>query len=64
VGKIQKVDQWHNEHPDQIDEVPVKTQNLEIVGVVATALVAYTHDDQSDYPTRNVCEVQASDAEK
>jgi hypothetical protein len=64
VGEIQKVNQRYDEHPDQIHEVPVKAQDLDIVGIVAAALVAHTHNDESDYATGNVREVQARNAKK
>src|ERR1035441_265498 len=64
VGEVQKVDQRYDEHPNQIHEVPVKSQNLDVIRVVAAALVAHTHNDKSDYAGGNVGEVQACDAEK
>ena len=45
VGEVQKVDQRYDEHPNQIHEVPVKAQNLDVIRIVAAALVAHTHDD-------------------
>src|SRR6266576_4518594 len=64
VREIQKVDERYDEHPNQIHEVPVKAQNLDIIGNVTSALVAHTHNNQSDYADRNVREVQAGNAEK
>src|SRR5882724_4306042 len=41
VREIQKVDERYDEHPDQIHEVPVKAQNLDIIGIVASAPIAH-----------------------
>jgi hypothetical protein len=64
MSKVQKIDQRYDEHPNQIHEVPVKAQYLDVIRIVAAALVAHAHSDQSDYAAGNVGEVQACDAEK
>src|SRR5713226_2985759 len=64
MSKVQKIDQWYDEHPNQIHEVPVKAQNLDVIRIVAPPLVTHAHNDQSDYAASNVGKVQASDTEK
>jgi hypothetical protein len=40
VGKVQEIDERHHEHPHQIDEVPIKPKDFDIIGVIAAALIA------------------------
>jgi hypothetical protein len=40
VAEIQEINERYHEHPDQIHEVPVKADNLQVIGFVAAALVA------------------------
>src|SRR5208283_2213231 len=64
VAEVQKIDQRYDEHPNQIYEVPIKAQNLDVIRLVAAALVAHSHHEQSDNATRNVREMQTCDAEE
>jgi len=48
VLQVQEIDQRHNEHPDKIDKVPIQAKHLDIIGVVASALVADTDSEQGD----------------
>jgi hypothetical protein len=45
VREIQKINQRYDEHPNQIHEVPVKAQNLDVVGIVTAAPVAQRDND-------------------
>src|ERR1700758_1515637 len=61
---IQQVDQGHNEHPNQIDEVPVKRPDLDVSGGIASSPVAQPDHDQSDHAADHVGHVQSGDGEE
>ena len=62
--KVQEINERHHEHPHQIDEVPIKTKDFDIVGVVAAALITQADYEQSDYAAGHVGEMQAGNAEE
>ncbi len=64
VGKVQKINQRHHKHPNQIHEVPVEAHNFEIVGIVTSTFVPQADGDERDYATGNVRQVQTGDTEK
>src|SRR3981189_3555464 len=58
---VHQIDHRHDEHPDQIDEVPVESPEFQIVGGVAARAIAGAHHGQRDDAAENVHEVQPSD---
>src|ERR1700721_2655914 len=64
MSEVQKIDQWDDKHPYQIYKVPVQAQHLDVVGVIAAALIAYADHDQREDPGGDVGEMQTGDAEK
>src|SRR5204862_8191823 len=64
VSQVQKIDQRNHEHPDAIHERPIKAKDLEVVSLVAAALIADPNHNQSDYASGDVRKVQPGDAKK
>src|SRR6266849_7312477 len=64
VCNAQKINQRYDEHPNNVNEVPIEPQDFEMIRVVATMLVEQPHDDQGDNASADVQEVQPGDAKK
>src|SRR5437870_13674806 len=64
VGQVQKIDQGHHEHPNDIHEMPIKAEDFEVVSLVAAALISDPDHNQRDYASGDVCKVQPGDAKK
>src|SRR5437870_6493882 len=64
VGQVQKIDQTHHEHPNDIHEVPINAKDYNVIGLVAAALISDPDNNQSDYASGDVCKVQPGDAKK
>src|SRR5579862_6358165 len=64
ASNVQQVNKWDHEHPNQVHEVPVKTHNLEMVGVEPAGFVARCHHQQRHHAAHHVGKVQAGNAEE
>src|SRR5437870_7884071 len=64
VGQVQKIDQRHHEHPNDIHEVPIKAKDFKVIGLVAAALISDPDHNQSDYASGDMRKVQPGDAKK
>src|SRR3989454_2841951 len=62
VGQVQKINQGHHEHPNDIHEMPIKAKDFEVVSLVAAALIADPNNNQSDYASGDMRKVQHGDA--
>src|ERR1700756_4274266 len=58
---VEEVDHGDDEHPDQVDEVPVQGPDFDVVGLVTAPFVAESHDRKGDHATDHVSQVQAGD---
>src|SRR5207302_10721195 len=54
---VEQVDHGDNEHPDQVDEMPVQGPDFDVVGLVTAAFVAESHDRQGDHAADHVSQV-------
>jgi hypothetical protein len=54
---IEKIDERHYEHPNQVHEVPVQSKNLDVIRVVTAAPVPQPNHDQSDDPAGDMEQV-------
>src|ERR1700746_261748 len=61
---VEEVDHGDDEHPDQVDEVPVQGPDFDVVGLVTAPFVAESHDRKGDHATDHVSQVQAGDCEE
>src|SRR5579862_274337 len=64
VAEIHEIYERYDEHPYQIDEVPVKPRNFDVIRVITAVPVAQTHYQQGDHTCDDVGDVQPGDAEK
>jgi hypothetical protein len=64
VRDIGEVDEWNNEHPNEINEVPIEAHGLDVAGSEASAGVKRSDDEHGNDATDNVKQVQAGDGEK
>src|SRR6185369_13925364 len=47
---LQQIDQGEDRHPHHVDEVPVKTADLDVERALLRQLAAHRHDEQSPQP--------------
>src|SRR5947208_7514449 len=62
VGQVQKIDQRHHEHPNDINEVPIKAKDFKVMGFLAAALISDSDNNQNDYASGDMRKVQPGDA--
>src|ERR1039458_6129466 len=61
---IHEVEQGHDKHPDDIDEVPVEGPDFDVLGGVTSGFVSQPDDGESDDATDNVQHVQSGDGKE
>src|SRR5579864_5397602 len=61
---VEQVDHGDDEHPYQVDEVPVQGPDFEVVGLVTAAFVAERNDAQGDHASDYVSQMKAGNCEE
>src|SRR5215469_18575576 len=64
MSNVEKVDHRDNEHPNQVDEVPVQRPDFDVVGVIAAAFVAERDNAKGDKAADHVRQMKARDREE
>src|SRR5208283_1986424 len=61
---VHQIHQWENEHPDQVNKVPIKTGSFHVAFIVASLGIDPRDDSQYDDASDDVSQVQARNAEE
>src|SRR5208282_4633862 len=61
---VHQIHQWKNEHPDQIDKVPVQARGFNVTGIVASLVVAPRDNQECNDAANDVGQMEPRDAEE
>jgi hypothetical protein len=57
VSEVEKIDKWYDEHPHDVNEVPVERRDFQVIGVVTSPLKVKPDRNQRNYSSSYVQKV-------